>query len=79
LFEECNNNGIEYLLEKVDMIPIFNKLKSASIDDIHRTLHVSQYIIVEMNYVGGEYPDYDFDLETKIIGYLNENMELVKI
>lgn len=76
LSHESDNCGIEILFEKIDMRPVFDQLKSLSVNDIHSTLHVSQYIVVEMNYVGGTYPDYDYDLDIKIVGFLNEEMNL---
>lgn len=38
-----------------------------------------QYLVIQINYFGGQYPDYEWDVETEIVGYMKNNIEFVEL
>jgi hypothetical protein len=95
LKEEISEGGLEYLLKEFNLNILFKKLsekpktifkdcdsitkllKPKMLNDIeYLGIPESVNIILELNYIG----DYeDVDLDINLIGYLDENLNIVKI
>lgn len=83
LKEEINGGGLfgEFSMfnkkdEKIIVDIIKNHATIYKPDDI---LNSPEYIIVNINYFGGFPPDYDYDVEYSIDGFMNKNLEIIKI
>ena len=74
LSEEISNCGLEDLIENYDWRPLFNKIPTNSFKKLCVPFNV--HIIIELNYIG----DYeDVETEIKVLGYLDNNLDLIKI
>jgi len=79
LDQEISSLGLEYILNNVNLTQMFENLKIHKFDDFNRVLPSAEYIIIELIYTSsfnGESTEYDMD--TNILGFLNENLEHIK-
>lgn len=74
LKEEISNVGFEDIFGKKDLRPLFNKIKTNDWDLI--AIPINQHIIIDLKYV--EDID-DWDMTVDLVGYLDENLNLIKI
>lgn len=78
LQEDIDNAGIEELFKEYDFKEILSVFKPHTDDDIkHLVLPSINYLIIEETYIGGYdyyYGGYEYDIETKIVGYLDSNL-----
>jgi hypothetical protein len=74
---ELGYEDIEKLFKDYDFKKILSNFTPHSDDDIsHHVIPQIHYLIVEMIYTGGgKFDDDDFDLEIKITGYLNKDLQ----
>lgn len=77
LQEEISNVGFEQFFEDVDFSEIFKHIPLN--DSIIKITHIphNTHLVVELEYY--EYSDGEYDLNVKIIGYLDGNMNLCRI
>lgn len=75
--------GIEDVFENVDFRNILNKFKPNDDETIKNfVIPKTENVIIEIKYWGGKdymNGDYDFDVEYKIIGYLDDDMNKILI
>lgn len=78
--DEC---GLEDVLRATDLRSIFNKLDVNIFDDWFIGMPNSAHLVIDLIYSGGEYMgingDSDFDVEIKLVGYLNTDRELIEL
>lgn len=81
LSNEISNCGYDNFFEDVDFSKILSKFKPYTEDDLmHFVLLKTNYIVIELEYFSSYCYDggWDTDMNIDIIGYLNNNMELIK-
>lgn len=80
LSNEISNCGYDNFFEDVDFSKILSKFKPYTEDDLmHFVLPKTNYIVIELEYFSSYYDGgWDTDMNIDIIGYLNNNMELIK-
>lgn len=81
LSNEISNCGYDNFFEDVDFSKILSKFKPYTEDDLmHFVLPNTNYIVIELEYFSSYSYDggWDTDMNIDIIGYLNDNMELIK-
>lgn len=80
---DFENMGIEDVFENVDFRNILNKFKPNDDETIKNfVIPKTENVIIEIKYWGGKdymNGDYDFDVEYKIIGYLDDDMNKILI
>ena len=79
IHNEMNDCGVDSFFNKIDMIPVFKNLTTMKIDNNTFYIPTSQYIVIELEYKSYGYPDYDYDMDVNIIGYLDKNLNLCQI
>lgn len=80
LNEEISNGGLDNLLKGIDIRPYLAQMKIRKYDDFKRSLNSAQYLIIQLEYVGGGYFNADnFELNVDLVGALvGNNLTLVK-
>ncbi|MCK9415844.1 hypothetical protein M0Q97_04220 [Candidatus Dojkabacteria bacterium] len=82
LKEEISNCGYDEFFKDVDFSEILSKFKPYTEYDLnHFVLPDTNYIVIELEYISSYDHDggWDTDMNINIIGYLNNNMELIKL
>jgi hypothetical protein len=76
LKEEISNVGIDEIFETTDLRKIFDLSNPLTSDKYYRTFPNNFSIIIDVNFYGeGE----DTEVEFKLLGYLDEDMNFIKI
>ena len=84
LHEEISNAGLEDLLA-FDLTPFINAFRERGMikkyEELHRTLGVSSYLVVNLEYRNcGSYEDpYDWELDVEIDGILDSKFNFVEV
>lgn len=80
LQEEISMGGIEDVLKDIDLRPFLKHLKKHSYKDFQRSLNSAEYLVIQLEYIGGGYynPD-DVDLLVSVEGVLyGNNLTLIE-
>lgn len=68
------------IIEDSDEELLINILKNhAHINKPKDMLPSPEYLIINVNYFGGQYPDYDWEVEYGIDGFINKDLETIKL
>ena len=83
LQEEMNHSNMLFDDDSVitgsDVELFISILKNhAYIAERKEILPPTEYVIININYFGGGYPDYEYDVEYSIDGFLNKDLEIIK-
>ncbi len=78
LNEEISNGGLENIFKENDIRPFLDKMEKKQFKDFQRILPSAEYLIVELEYVGGDIWE-DFDVYINVVGALiGNNLDHVK-